>query len=339
MLGSGCPQLKDGEFHTDPALAGAGGDGSRGIDGGSLPHHANPRVIASRPAMGERGVLRDASIQLTFSEPMDADATEAAYRSSDLPASSVEFSWSSDRRLLVITPREPLVYASSGAAAGPGPAPGPGMVTARTYSLSLSADAHDAAGLPLEPFALSFSTAREIALTLPAKPEPTLTGKYRSDETDGVGECATAQQTVCAGVGATAGNPSYRGFLTFDLGMLPPDRLGLSRAELSLTISVVYGTPFATLGALLLESVRFDTIGLEAFDAAARAPAASFDISGALDESASLDVLAAVQADVAEGKRSQFRLRFAESTIDDAGPDLFAANLPTLQLRVAYLKP
>ena len=289
-----------------------------------------PRVVDSHPAAGDRGIARDANIELTFSDPMDTSATEAAYRSADLPVGGVDFSWSDGGRVLAIRPREPLTYASGTS---------PVSLAARVYSVDLTADARDATGRPLEPFTLSFSTAREIVVTFPIVPDATSSGKFRSDGTDGVGECATTEQTLCAGVGATTGNPSYRGFASFDIGSLPPERIGLSHAELNLGLSVLYGTPFATLGPLLLESVRFDAVGASAFLAVPRGPVATVTGLAALDDTASVDVLSAVQADAADGTRSQFRLRFTETAIDDIGPDLIGSNWPTVQLRVGYLIP
>lgn len=313
---TGCPQLLDDQFDDDPV-----GDASVGS-------HA-PLVLGSRPAAGEAGVASDTSIQLTFSDPMDAAATEAAYRSADLPADSVDFSWSADGRVLLIDPRDALAYASG---------TDPASVLAHRYSIELSG-ARDATGRPLEPFSLSFSTAREIEASLPIVSDATLSGKLRSDGTIGVGECENSQQTVCAGSGATTGNPSIRGFATFDLAALPAARLALTRADLTLTISVVYGTPFTSLGPLLLESVRFDSVDLPAFDAPPRGPTLTLATDASVDDTPSLDVLSAVQADAAEGTRSQFRLRFTESVSAEGGPDLFASNWPTLQLRVGYLLP
>jgi len=346
----GCPQLLDDEFRPDTTvLAGSGGAGSGGAagsggragDGGlggsegggdadAAVSQSAPHVLESRPAADERGIARDASIELRFSEPMDTAATESAYVSTDLPADAVELSWSEANRVLLIRPREPLVYASGAA---------PLAVLARSYSLQLTAAARDATGRALEPFSLTFSTAREIVVTLPIVASATSSGKYRSDGTDGVGECAAAQQTVCAGVGATVGNPSYRGFATFDLVALPAERIGLSLAELNVALSVLYGTPFETLGPLLLESVSFDAVGATAFDATARGAALAITTLAALNDTASIDVLSAVQADATQGTRSQFRLRFTETVLDDAGPDLIGLNWPTVQLRVGYLLP
>jgi hypothetical protein len=325
VLLAACPQLLDDEFR--PA-ADDGGAGSSTAD--AATSEAPTRVVESRPAADERGVRREAHIELRFSAPMDTASTEAAYRSTDLPADAVDFAWSDGDRVLQIRPRGGLLYASG---------PAPTGLPARSYSLSLAAAARDARGRALEPFALTFATARELVVDIPVVASATSSGKYRSDGTDGVGECATAQQTVCVGVGATAGNPSYRGFATFELSSVPADRIALSLAELTLTISAVYGTPFVTLGPLLLESVQFESVGAAAFDAAPRGAATAVTGLASLDDTTRLDVLPMVSADAAEATRSQFRLRFSETVIDDAGPDLIGLNWPTLQLRVGYLVP
>ena len=78
------------------------------IDTGLIdPDTTPPRVVASSPAAESRGVLPNAPIQLTFSEPMDRAATELAYGSADMPRQSATFSWSEDGTVLVI--QEPTV--------------------------------------------------------------------------------------------------------------------------------------------------------------------------------------------------------------------------------------
>jgi hypothetical protein len=61
--------------------------------------------------------------------------------------------------------------------------------------------------------------------------------------------------------------------------------------------------------------------------------------SAVLDDALSVDVSSIVQADAAEGTRSQFRFRFTQDTSTDAGPILLGSNWPTLQLHVDYLIP
>jgi hypothetical protein len=284
-------------------------------------------VVASRPAADARGVLPTAPIEITFSEAMDQAATELAFGSADIPRGSVTFSWSEDGTVLVIQPSAALSHGS-----GPGPAP-PHHVTL--------AGARDAAGNPLAPFELTFYTAREATQSFESVKNRDLTGCWRSNGTYGIELCEKVDTTVCAGDSLDTDEPTYRGFITFDLGALPPDRIAIESAELSLTVSAIAGTPFTGLGTLQLEPVSFETIGDDAFGQPGGAPPIELAATAIQGQLLRHDVTASVQAAVDAGAYSQFRLRFERDTDDQdtVTVDLITSDWTTQRLVVTYWMP
>ena len=338
LLTPACPQLLDDDFGLAPDAAagggaggaGAGGAGAGGAGGASAPDTTPPTVLETTPTNGARGVAPDAHLEITFSEPMDVSATEAAYASTDLP--DVSFSWRDDNRVLVIDPSA-LLDVATGTDAG--------SVTAHEYTFELTSRASDRAGNPLAPLDVTFAVAREITQTVSAEVNPTQSGNWRSDGVYGVETCDFTSATVCIGDSISAGAPSYRGFVTFDLSPLPADRLALSAAELSLTVSSIFSNPFAALGALQLESVRFDDVGIgpAAFDRPARAALGTLATGATIGDDLTADVLSAVEADATLDGPSQYRLRFERDAADDGMLNMVIFELGTIQLQVSYLVP
>ena len=119
----------------------------------------SPTILAVSPADGDHGVLPDAVITVVFSEAMDAEATEAAYRSSALPHEAVSMSWDAAGEVLTVTPRLPLEV---------GEAEGQAIPTAgRDYWFGFSTSARDLAGNQLRaPMEVEFVTARRIHASL-----------------------------------------------------------------------------------------------------------------------------------------------------------------------------
>lgn len=332
----GCPQLLEDGFGKLPVQR----DPPPEIreDGGVVHPEPNgaadttpPTVTRSTPVDGARGVASTARVEFTFSEAMDTSATEAAYSSTDLPASSVKFSWRDRNSVLSIEPLQPLATASG---------TDPAQVNAQRYTVQLSARARDLAGNALAPLSVSFSVAREISQTLQASPDRSLTGNYRSDDTYGLYDCQESSTNICVGDGIYSGaiTLAYRGFVTFDLSVLPSDRLALLAAELSLTVSLRYGDPFATLGALQLDMLSFGAIAMPAYGQASTAGLGVMATAAAAGDTLNADVLSAVQAD-AESRRTQFRLRFDTASDLDGTADVLIMDLSTARLRVTYSMP
>lgn len=321
----GCPQLLDDGFGKHQQDAGV----SRQEPGAPRgPDTTPPTVMRSTPSDGTRGVASDAAIEVTFSEAMDTSATEAAYSSTDLPATNVQFSWRERNTVLVIQPRRPL-SAPSGS--------DPAEVTALRYTVKLSSRARDLAGNALAPLSFSFSAARHISQTLQAVTDRALTGNYRDDDTYGVFDCQQTSTSICVGDGVSDAASAYRGFMTFDLRGLPSDRIAIVAAELVLTVSLEFGDPFDTLGALQLESLSFEGIAPGAYEQTPAAMLGVLSPAAAAGDAMNADVLVAVKAAAAE--RAQFRLRFEKPSDMDGVVDLIIIDQSAARLRVTYSIP
>jgi hypothetical protein len=288
-----------------------------------------PFIVSVSPANGAKGVEGDATLVITFSEPMDEAATESAYLSEDLPSSDVSFAWNADSTVLTITPLLALELATG---------VDPEAVTALDYTYVVSDLARDKAGESLLARAFSFSTAREITQTFAAIQDRDLTGNFRSNGSYGNGDCARNNQTtVCIGDSAMPADFQFMGFMSFDLRSLPSDLTRITMAELSLEVLDSPGNAFNSLGDMLADHVSFDIIGTDAFGAA------PIDSLGVIATNANdgaliaLDVLGAVESDRVAERMSQFRLRFEEVTDDDGNADVIVSDWSTQQIRVVFL--
>lgn len=359
----GCPQLLSDEFSVlrsspdpsavDPSIldsgnatggsSGAAGSagatnqppdplntsGTGGAGGTPVPVAGAPSVVSVSPSNGARGVAANAVVTLTFSEPMNTSAVEAAYRSSDLPAGSLSFSWSNADSVLQITPTQPLIHATG---------THPDTAVARSYAFEIGATALDRTGEALPRFSSSFSTLREITQTLPALQDRSLTGNWRSDDLYGENSCQFDSTTTCIGDSSNE-NSTYRGFVTFDLSDLPTPIETLSAAQLSMTIDSIRNTPFAGLGSLVADHVTFDSISLDAFGAVSIGSVIQLSSSASAGAQLSASVLSAVQTDLPTRGHSQFRFRFSTTTDADDIGDLIEVLWTTEQLTVTYLTP
>jgi hypothetical protein len=177
--GGGSPSSEAGEGGSDGVALGSSGDGTgaspaRGGSGGSGTSHGGaagepgdessaaddvaPTVLATTPADNATGVVQNATISITFSEPMNVDSVAQAYASDDLPPNKVILSWADHNTRLVITPSELLEYAAVTGVDDP----------AREYSITIGGSATDVAGNTLEQEAiLTFSTLRRISQPIP----------------------------------------------------------------------------------------------------------------------------------------------------------------------------
>ncbi len=152
-------------------------------------------------------------------------------------------------------------------------------------------------------------------LTLLVTPSLTGTvanGGFVTPETLGVGDRAPPSSPEI----------TFRGFFTFDLASLPPGATVIS-ATLTLHQIRVAGTPYDTLGAMLLDQVVFGTV-LEA-GAYGRSFPTSQGNPLSLDETLGprvVDATVQVQADLAAGRTlSQWRVRFAVESDGNTSSD------------------
>jgi hypothetical protein len=292
-----------------------------------------PVIISVSPENGARGVENDAPIVLRFSEPMDRPSTEAAYQSELVPSRSVTFSWSEDSTELGITPNEPVEYGAGSSAE---------QAEARRVSFFISASASSSDGEPLDrPYEFSFSLLRRVSFVVPALSDRGKSGNYRSNDSYGTGACAEDELNMCVGdVRVGRQSEQYKGFISFELeSSLPPEARDVS-AELRFALTGTSGNPFANLGSLLIEHVRFDEIGLDAFDAQ---PLDALGTMAAVDDDGSelsAEVSSALLADMETSQAlSQYRLAFEDATDADIASDAIVSALDTQRLEVSFLLP
>jgi uncharacterized protein YndB with AHSA1/START domain len=269
-----------------------------------------PTILSISPEDGETGVLPDAPIVVTFSEPMDKAATQGAYQSADIPSGDVTMSWNFVGDVLTITPNDPLEM---------GHGVDPNTVTALAYQFAINPSARDLAGNELEAETeVEFFTARRILHTQPVLGPST--GFVRADGSTNTGY-------IMVGDSGSPPNAQYKGFFSFALSDLPEDIVTFQSAELRVHQYNVHGTPYADLGDMFAYDVEFTGLNLAAFNAA---PIAEI---GVLSNSASngwkiLDVTAFLAEDyAAERETTQFRVEFPIATNFDGSVD--AAYLAT----------
>ena len=289
-----------------------------------------PSIVSITPDDGATGVTATTPIVVTFSEPMDQPATQTAYQSVSLPASSVSFSWDATGTILTITPNAPLEYAK-----------GTTLSTARkTYVLTLTAAAKDKAGNSLVPVTSGFMTLLEMTATLPRQFD--LSGSV------GLRKDGTFASSIGILVGDNEEDTAYRSFLTFDLTSVPNSlpNSDISSATLKLYKNTVIGDPYLNLvvpcdgtnqcdqyASVNLDHVDY-LIGLEGTDF--NTP--SLANLGVMDSLyvpvktyAQANVLSAVQDDLSKRasreNRSQYRLSFPVLTDGGKTADYVAFSI------------
>jgi hypothetical protein len=295
------------------------------------PEPEGPVVVAVSPADGALGVDNAQNIVITFSEPMDREATEAAYQSESIPSSSVSFVWNDAGTELTIVADAPLAYPVGN---------DPAQLSARRVSFFISASARDVEGRSLPaPFESSFSLLRQVEFTIFALQDRDLSGSFRSNDTYGGGQCARDQINMCVGdVRVGNGSEQYKGFISFELSELPEAAQSVS-AELTLEITGMSGNPFGGLGGLVLEHASFDAIGSDAFSAQALDEMGLIANAGGTGTILSADVAAAFMADRGERAMTQYRLRFQDETDGDNTSDAILSAWDTQTIDVSYLIP
>jgi hypothetical protein len=283
-----------------------------------------PQVISTSPANGEIGVPIDAVIVVTFSEPMDEAATEAAWQSDDLPAADVTMSWNEAGDELTITPNEPLLYAEGD---------NPDTLDPLSYAATIGASARNLAGDTLEePFTLEFSTVRSIVYsTLEA--EPDLTGHLLQGSNN--------PNTNFIWVGDNATNLAYKGFVSIDLAGLPDDVIAFSQATLFVNHGgVAAGTPYDDLGVVNVVPIDYEDLDQDAFSATPWIDVGLLFSNSTASGWRTLDVVGFLEQSY-EGDTglSQFRLEFSFPTDDDGVPDIAHFDVETAVIIVSYTAP
>jgi hypothetical protein len=294
---------------------------------------------------GATGVLTNATIIITFSEPMNPTTTASSFQSVDIPNTAAAFSWNQDNTRLTITPNAGLGYASG---------TDPNGVVARAYAVMMTDNATDAAGNRLvDDHAWSFRTARRIAQTL--LPAPLGGSEYWaiSQSTDGATRpCPTFASHFGLGeLGPSVTNINGPLFIAIEIAGLPSGILSFETAYLSANQTVVSQAyapgNLGIIRATHLTGTLMTTPSPNISQSTVLREAGIFSSTPALGVK-SLDVSAALVDDYAQ--RSQranksiyslaFDMAYADLNVDGIhGNDYVYFDCGSVQLDATYLVP
>lgn len=198
----------------------------------AAPDTTAPTITASAPAASATGAARNANIIVTFSEPMDQAAAQAAFAITN-PAShnTGTFSWNAGGTVMTFNPANDFTYAQS-------------------VSWRVSTGAKDLAGNAMAAqLTRSFTVIREGTMVIDAVAG--LDGYITSGST-----VNTAGSLIIVGDSST--NLFYRGFLTFDLSALPSNLTFIKTAIVYVFHNSYQGDPYGALGGgLRMERVDY----------------------------------------------------------------------------------
>jgi hypothetical protein len=209
--------------------------------------------VSITPEPGAAGLPSDVTIEITFSEPMNKVATQAAFQSANL--GSVTFDWPSDD-VMVVRPNAPLEYAAGSSLS----------VAPKKYGFSITNVATDLTGHSLATSAgAEFSTLRQITLNVP------LSSKHWS-YSEGAGGVVTEPGVTPAELGInigdlwSAGHPtnSVRALFVFDMADLPNGIVSFVSATLSMSVCCPQGNP-GGLGAVMVDHISVSPIDTSYF--------------------------------------------------------------------------
>jgi hypothetical protein len=280
----------------------------------------SPTIVAISPEDGATGVWADATIVITFSEPMSRVATQAAWQSADIVG--VVMQWNADDTELTIVPNNPLPY---------GTGDSDETTQAIEYSFTIDITATDVAGNALElPATSSFFTWRHITTQL--EPIHFLTGMVHTDSIVSI-------NSPDLYIGDTQFDSHQKSVITFELPVFPPTFESVVSAVLSTHQMYVSGSPYGPLpglGVIHLLDVVYQTAA-EGFHNPASSDLGIFSDNPTI-ETKSHDVTSAVTDDYTQGRAStQFRLEFEIGTNGNGVLDRVTFTRDSVSLGLEYL--
>jgi hypothetical protein len=329
-VGSGGDSLGDGG-------APIGGMGAAGTGGtGPLPDTTAPTIVSVTPTNNSKGVANNATIVITWSEPMNKASAQASFQCPDL-AGKVTFDWPS-ATAMTVTPSEPLVYAQ-------GKHADLATLQAKSYAITLNTSAQDLAGNALaKTYTSKFSTLRRVTWSVSALTNANIY-VLTSAGTVGLGDSDSGVH-----VGDQADNSWQRMAVQFDLSGIPAAATGVVYATFSMPMTMTaswtgkpLGLPFANLGKVVLDHIQTPKIDSSALLleplrrvgdlATAATPAVK-----------TLEATTAIADDLAKRAQrknhSQFRAQFTTTTNGDSSADaVFFGYNADATLSVDYLIP
>jgi hypothetical protein len=321
-----------------PQTAGAAGGSSRAMAGmGGNPTEppkdtTPPSITVVSPASEAKGVTSDTAISVTFSEAMNESSTVAAYTSEDLPATAVDFFWSTDGTVLTVRPKAPLTYADLTDPTASG----------KHYVYTIGAGAKDTAGNALgTDRSFGFTTLRHVTQALPVK-----SGGGVNVTVPESGSASYEVRCDKAGSYVSAGddqdNSSILSLVAFDISSVPAGIVEWDGATLSGTLSYSGLNPYldGRLGGLHAFSTAVSPDSLTW--SSAMTDLGLFGRYASQTDSA-LDAQSAVSDDYAErtarGNLSEYVFHFDNATDDNDGSSLERMMCSDFRLTLAYLAP
>jgi hypothetical protein len=269
----------------------------------------SPSVLSVSPSIDASGVKADQPIVITFSEPMSQGATQAAYQSADLPASSVSFLWNSDSTTLTLKPKAPLEYAMGEAGTDFARAP-----QAKRYVFQVGPMATDIAGNALALFSSSFTTLRRVGMEFRGP-----IGMDGAVDSQGLVDASSGFINIGDGVN----DEQKKGFFSFDIRALPVEISAIESAIMRIYHSTGTGTS-ASLGNLTVEHVTYTSLVPILFSSPSLAKLNTFPLvpTDTYGETLVTDAFRKdVELRASQASRSQYRLAFDTPTDSDKVAD------------------
>ncbi|WP_237080593.1 Ig-like domain-containing protein [Myxococcus xanthus] len=201
---------------------------------GPAPDTILPTLLNTTPGQASIGVLRDAVIEVLFSEPMDRASVQTAFAiTSPAGLNSGSFSWNEAETVMTYVLPSKLEYGTN-------------------VTWQLSTNAKDKAGNALEETTQrEFRVVRQAAMTMPLIPSASGTITAGSPER----HYRLYNAYELERIGDNGAQQGSRLFLAFKLDSLPLDTIRINQATVRWWLSLRLGNPFEKLGPLLLEPV------------------------------------------------------------------------------------
>lgn len=305
------------------ATTSSSGVGTGGMGTGGTADTTPPTVMSVSPGVGEIGVAVGDKLTITFSEPMDQTATEAAFSTGDFGVDTMIWL---DASTLEITPTG-LAYNAGGPS-----------VMANVYVYQVKGTATDLAGNALgTPFDGDFGTLREVTANPPIADQNTI--------------ISSGSEVGCSNVGGRyigwKGGSYCRHLISFDLAAVPSGA-EVQSANLTCSRHAVVGDPFSQFSTdVVLEHVDYPSNNLAlAYAATGTEVGIAFDDLD--DSSLSLGVATEVAADLTQNKaEAQFRIQLAneptvgvsDQYVDFLDTNPISGGCSANALTVTYLAP
>jgi hypothetical protein len=280
-----------------------------------------PEVVSMSPADGEAGVLVDATIVVTFSEPMDRVSTEDAFISDDV--GQVAFEWNDAGDEVTITPVDYLAWSFVESPAEP----------ALAYQYAITTAAQDQAGNALAAeYEATFTTMRGQNIMIGMDHD--LSGSVNE-----AADVAVDVDLTPVRMGDVQQNNVYAGVVTFRFDALPEETVALAGGVFQGLQTDELGDPYQVFaGGLSMASIEYDALTPELFSAPAvtNYGVVSTGMTPALID---VDVTDEVYERFDAGEdRVQFRFRFlgASDNMSDDDRVHFWADNAVLWVTAAY---